>query len=105
VQLSIFLIVFFVGTYRLSSHARLEAIVIQSKLNYLLASISLTTTAAFVSYPLASLLFRRQWKAKSKSELARFTSLRLFLMQHLGAHISFDSAKSSLNGGCAFLVH
>ena len=33
VQLSIFLIDLFVGTYRLSSHARLEAFVIQSKLN------------------------------------------------------------------------
>jgi len=33
VQLSIFLIDFFVGTYRLSSHARLEAFVIQTKLN------------------------------------------------------------------------
>jgi len=33
VQLSIFLIVLFVGTYRLSSHARLEAFVIQTKLN------------------------------------------------------------------------
>ena len=31
VQLSIFLIDFFVGTYRLSSHARLEAFVIQTK--------------------------------------------------------------------------
>jgi hypothetical protein len=35
VQLSIFLIDFFVGTYRLSSHARLEAFVIQTKLNYI----------------------------------------------------------------------
>jgi len=34
VQLSIFLIDLFVGTYRLSSHARLEAFVIQSKVNY-----------------------------------------------------------------------
>ena len=33
VQLSIFLIDFFVGTYSLSSHARLEAFVIQTKLN------------------------------------------------------------------------
>jgi hypothetical protein len=33
VQLSIFLIDLFVGTYRLSSHARLEAFVIQIKLN------------------------------------------------------------------------
>jgi len=33
VQLSIFLIDLFVGTYRLSSHARLEAFVIQTKLN------------------------------------------------------------------------
>jgi len=33
VQLSIFLIYLFVGTYRLSSHARLEAFVIQTKLN------------------------------------------------------------------------
>ena len=33
VQLSIFLIKLFVGTYRLSSHARLEAFVIQTKLN------------------------------------------------------------------------
>ena len=33
VQLSIFLIDLFVGTYRLSSHARLEAFVIQAKLN------------------------------------------------------------------------
>jgi len=32
VQLSIFLINLFVGTYRLSSHARLEAFVIQTKL-------------------------------------------------------------------------
>jgi hypothetical protein len=32
VQLSIFLIDLFVGTYRLSSHARLEAFVIQTKL-------------------------------------------------------------------------
>ena len=32
-QLSIFLINLFVGTYRLSSHARLEAFVIQTKLN------------------------------------------------------------------------
>ena len=32
VQLSIFLIAFFVRTYRLSSHARLEAFVIQTKL-------------------------------------------------------------------------
>jgi len=32
VQLSIFLIYLFVGTYRLSSHARLEAFVIQTKL-------------------------------------------------------------------------
>ena len=31
-QLSIFLIDLFVGTYRLSSHARLEAFVIQTKL-------------------------------------------------------------------------
>jgi hypothetical protein len=35
VQLSIFLIELFVGTFRLSSHARLEAFVIQTKLNYL----------------------------------------------------------------------
>ena len=34
VQLSIFFIDLFVGTYRLSSHARLEAFVIQTKLNY-----------------------------------------------------------------------
>jgi len=33
VQLSIFLIDLFVGTYRLSSHARLEAFVIQIKLS------------------------------------------------------------------------
>jgi len=33
VQLSIFFIDLFVGTYRLSSHARLEAFVIQTKLN------------------------------------------------------------------------
>jgi hypothetical protein len=33
VQLPIFLIDLFVGTYRLSSHARLEAFVIQAKLN------------------------------------------------------------------------
>jgi len=33
VQLSIFLIDLFFGTYRLSSHARLEAFVIQTKLN------------------------------------------------------------------------
>jgi hypothetical protein len=33
VQLSIFLIDLFVGTYRLSSHAWLEAFVIQTKLN------------------------------------------------------------------------
>jgi len=33
VQLSIFLIDLFVGTYRLSSHARLEAFVFQTKLN------------------------------------------------------------------------
>ena len=33
VQLSIFLIDLFVRTYRLSSHARLEALVIQTKLN------------------------------------------------------------------------
>ena len=33
VQLSIFLIDLFVGTYRLSSHARLEAFVIQTKLS------------------------------------------------------------------------
>jgi hypothetical protein len=33
VQLLIFLIDLFVGTYRLSSHARLEAFVIQTKLN------------------------------------------------------------------------
>ena len=33
VQLSIFLVDLFVGTYRLSSHARLEAFVIQTKLN------------------------------------------------------------------------
>ena len=33
VQLSIFLFDLFVGTYRLSSHARLEAFVIQTKLN------------------------------------------------------------------------
>jgi len=33
VQLSIFLIDFFDRTYRLSSHARLEAFVIQTKLN------------------------------------------------------------------------
>ena len=32
VQLSIFLIYLFIGTYRLSSHARLEAFVIQTKL-------------------------------------------------------------------------
>jgi len=32
VQLSIFLIELFVGTYNLSSHARLEAFVIQTKL-------------------------------------------------------------------------
>ena len=31
-QLSIFLIDLFVGTYRLSSHARLETLVIQTKL-------------------------------------------------------------------------
>ena len=34
VQLSIFLIDVLVGTYRLSSHARLEAFVIQTKLNF-----------------------------------------------------------------------
>jgi len=33
VQLSIFLIDLFAGTYRLSSHARLEAFVIQTKLS------------------------------------------------------------------------
>jgi hypothetical protein len=35
VQLSIFLFDLFVGTYRLSSHARLEAFVIQTKLKLL----------------------------------------------------------------------
>ena len=35
VQLSIFLIDLFVGTCRLSIHARLEAFVIQTKLNFL----------------------------------------------------------------------
>ena len=34
VQLSIFLIDLFVGTYRLSSHARLEAFVIQTNINW-----------------------------------------------------------------------
>jgi hypothetical protein len=34
-QLSIFLVDLFVGTYRLSSHARLEALVIQTKLHEL----------------------------------------------------------------------
>jgi hypothetical protein len=34
VQLSIFLIDLFVGTYRLSSYARLEAFVIQTKMNF-----------------------------------------------------------------------
>jgi len=34
VQLSIFLIGLFVGTYRLSSHTRLEAFVIQTKLDF-----------------------------------------------------------------------
>jgi hypothetical protein len=37
VQLSIFLIELFVGTYRLSSYARLEAFVIQTKLNLSMA--------------------------------------------------------------------
>jgi len=37
VQPSIFLIDLFVGTYRLSSHARLEAFVIQTKLNFIRA--------------------------------------------------------------------
>ena len=37
VQLSIFLIDLFVGTYRLSSHARLEAFVTQTKLNMSIA--------------------------------------------------------------------
>jgi len=32
-RLTLFLIDLFVGTYRLSSHARLEAFVIQTKLN------------------------------------------------------------------------
>ena len=34
VQLSIFLMDLFVGTYRLSSYARLEAFVIQTKMNF-----------------------------------------------------------------------
>ena len=42
-QLLIFLIALFVWTYRLSSHARLEAFVIQTKLNLLL--VQLTRTA------------------------------------------------------------
>jgi len=41
-QLSIFLIDLFVGTYRLSSHARLEAFVIQTKLNLIPIDFSLT---------------------------------------------------------------
>ena len=43
VQLSIFLINLFVGTYRLSSHARLEAFVIQTKLtnNFISAAVDL----------------------------------------------------------------
>jgi len=40
VQLSIFLIDLFVGTYRLSSHARLEAFVIQTKLKKKLTGLS-----------------------------------------------------------------
>ena len=42
-QLSIFLIDLFVGTYRMSSHARLEAFVIQTKLNLRLAFSSCVT--------------------------------------------------------------
>jgi len=40
VQLSIFLIDLFVGTYRLSSHARLEAFVIQTKLKLFISTVS-----------------------------------------------------------------
>eukprot|EP00967_Tisochrysis_lutea_P067479 scaffold88130_cov15-Tisochrysis_lutea.AAC.1 len=44
----------------------------------------LPLAVAALCYPLASYMFRRSWRAKSASEVARFTSLRLFLMQHLG---------------------
>ena len=39
-QLSIFLIDLFVGTYRLSSHVRLEAFVIQTKLNLIFKKVA-----------------------------------------------------------------
>jgi len=48
---------------------------------------------AALCYPLASYMFRRSWRAKSASEVARFTSLRLFLMQHLD---DLDDIRASL---------
>ena len=45
-QLLIFLIALFVWTYRLSSHARLEAFVIQTKLNLLLVQLTRTACIA-----------------------------------------------------------
>jgi hypothetical protein len=48
VQPSIFFIDYFVGTYRLSSHARLEAFVIQTKLNQ--AGCVITTSGAILSF-------------------------------------------------------
>jgi hypothetical protein len=50
VQLSIFLIDLFVGTYRLSSHARLEAVLIQTKLNYWLHLVKIAASKSFVQY-------------------------------------------------------
>ena len=43
VQLSIFLIDLFLGTYRLSSHARLEAFVIQTNINWTTGKFNWTT--------------------------------------------------------------
>jgi len=51
VQLSIFLIGLFVGTYRLSSHARLEAFVIQTKLTAHLMLPCLELVQPFAAQP------------------------------------------------------
>ena len=54
VQLSIFFIDLFVGTYRLSSHARLEAFVIQTKLSFYFTCSILQYMEGYTSWEIGS---------------------------------------------------
>jgi len=84
VQLSIFLIDLFVGTYRLSSHARLEAFVIQTKLkpklqhNFTPTSVTLPTIVITPNRPRGC---PRWLQRPTLTPLKVFTGTTLFVLE------------------------